>query len=102
MIRRPPRSTLFPYTTLFRSVSKDAERYLSIYFRPAPSAPTCGQAEGRPAVGRRAAGAETRAERDRGGHDSTPLTPKIRNPGSALNKKKIHSHLRRASAQHPG
>src|SRR3712207_9489035 len=24
MIRRPPRSTLFPYTTLFRSVVKDA------------------------------------------------------------------------------
>src|SRR5256885_12564214 len=24
MIRRPPRSTLFPYTTLFRSVSLDA------------------------------------------------------------------------------
>src|SRR5258706_11343622 len=23
MIRRPPRSTLFPYTTLFRSVSED-------------------------------------------------------------------------------
>src|SRR3712207_7901341 len=23
MIRRPPRSTLFPYTTLFRSVSQD-------------------------------------------------------------------------------
>src|SRR3712207_6889390 len=23
MIRRPPRSTLFPYTTLFRSVGKD-------------------------------------------------------------------------------
>src|SRR3712207_6886664 len=23
MIRRPPRSTLFPYTTLFRSVSRD-------------------------------------------------------------------------------
>src|SRR3712207_7174644 len=28
MIRRPPRSTLFPYTTLFRS--------------PAPSRPACG------------------------------------------------------------
>src|SRR3712207_8627276 len=27
MIRRPPRSTLFPYTTLFRSVA-DAERVL--------------------------------------------------------------------------
>src|SRR5258708_31679751 len=25
MIRRPPRSTLFPYTTLFRSVSKPPE-----------------------------------------------------------------------------
>src|SRR3712207_7615391 len=25
MIRRPPRSTLFPYTTLFRSVGKHAE-----------------------------------------------------------------------------
>src|SRR2546430_8667341 len=24
MIRRPPRSTLFPYTTLFRSITKDA------------------------------------------------------------------------------
>src|SRR3712207_7730543 len=28
MIRRPPRSTLFPYTTLFRSYSELAERYL--------------------------------------------------------------------------
>src|SRR4051812_49787147 len=26
MIRRPPRSTLFPYTTLFRSPSLDGER----------------------------------------------------------------------------
>ena len=26
MIRRPPRSTLFPYTTLFRSVDPDAGR----------------------------------------------------------------------------
>src|SRR5256885_13218911 len=26
MIRRPPRSTLFPYTTLFRSVRSRAER----------------------------------------------------------------------------
>src|SRR5438270_7128457 len=26
MIRRPPRSTLFPYTTLFRSVRADARR----------------------------------------------------------------------------
>src|SRR2546426_8350222 len=26
MIRRPPRSTLFPYTTLFRSAVRDPER----------------------------------------------------------------------------
>src|SRR2546422_6974219 len=28
MIRRPPRSTLFPYTTLFRSVLADAPEFL--------------------------------------------------------------------------
>src|SRR5260370_20563900 len=28
MIRRPPRSTLFPYTTLFRSYSKRNRKYL--------------------------------------------------------------------------
>ena len=30
MIRRPPRSTLFPYTTLFRSVSQSTERSTDI------------------------------------------------------------------------
>src|SRR5436309_8674970 len=29
MIRRPPRSTLFPYTTLFRSVREDCMRVCS-------------------------------------------------------------------------
>src|SRR2546426_3156475 len=29
MIRRPPRSTLFPYTTLFRSRRRDQQRCLS-------------------------------------------------------------------------
>src|SRR5438093_10258322 len=29
MIRRPPRSTLFPYTTLFRSKKFEAVRYLT-------------------------------------------------------------------------
>src|SRR2546425_4028631 len=32
MIRRPPRSTLFPYTTLFRSVPSQAD----IIFAPSP------------------------------------------------------------------
>src|SRR5260221_7522919 len=33
MIRRPPRSTLFPYTTLFRSVMMGRQDYLSILLR---------------------------------------------------------------------
>src|SRR2546430_3167746 len=31
MIRRPPRSTLFPYTTLFRSAEGDVETLLWFY-----------------------------------------------------------------------
>src|SRR3712207_9112633 len=38
MIRRPPRSTLFPYTTLFRSARPD---------RPSPPAPDSAAARGR-------------------------------------------------------
>src|SRR5437588_6370783 len=30
MIRRPPRSTLFPYTTLFRSVDVEADQFLEL------------------------------------------------------------------------
>src|SRR2546430_6319561 len=32
MIRRPPRSTLFPYTTLFRSLPSPARAHQSDYF----------------------------------------------------------------------
>ena len=32
MIRRPPRSTLFPYTTLFRSISQDKAADLVLNF----------------------------------------------------------------------
>src|SRR2546429_5878341 len=39
MIRRPPRSTLFPYTTLFRSVSA-ASRPCAIITTIAPVTPT--------------------------------------------------------------
>src|SRR3989442_6042904 len=35
MIRRPPRSTLFPYTTLFRSMSQTTMRITTA--RPSPS-----------------------------------------------------------------
>src|SRR2546422_5337772 len=32
MIRRPPRSTLFPYTTLFRSLQSERRKYVSPEF----------------------------------------------------------------------
>src|SRR5256885_9168623 len=31
MIRRPPRSTLFPYTTLFRSVRAEVDQLLNLF-----------------------------------------------------------------------
>src|SRR3712207_7339339 len=34
MIRRPPRSTLFPYTTLFRSQRNDAETAVAVEREP--------------------------------------------------------------------
>src|SRR5258708_10950203 len=39
MIRRPPRSTLFPYTTLFRSLSSAGSGWLSAR-RKSPIAPS--------------------------------------------------------------
>src|SRR2546422_2834578 len=55
MIRRPPRSTLFPYTTLFRSSSTDRERHRQV--RPAG-----GQARHRPRLWRHAAAAAARRQ----------------------------------------
>src|SRR3712207_7559259 len=43
MIRRPPRSTLFPYTTLFRSVV-DRDEILVVGTIPAPEAPAADPA----------------------------------------------------------
>src|SRR2546430_13409617 len=47
MIRRPPRSTLFPYTTLFRSFLADRERARSIERRVREGVRAC---EGHPAI----------------------------------------------------
>src|SRR5438477_3305063 len=38
MIRRPPRSTLFPYTTLFRSVARNAHWCMSGVMSPPSTA----------------------------------------------------------------
>src|SRR5256885_4092938 len=64
MIRRPPRSTLFPYTTLFRSGAEDPPR-------PGP-APEC---RARPAHRERLA---RHAHRD--GHRSEEHTSELQSP----------------------
>src|SRR2546430_7693067 len=38
MIRRPPRSTLFPYTTLFRSLSAETLKKIAATDNPTPAA----------------------------------------------------------------
>src|SRR2546425_3867108 len=48
MIRRPPRSTLFPYTTLFRSRARASARCRATVVRPATRAPR----RSRPRAGR--------------------------------------------------
>src|SRR5258708_29850246 len=92
MIRRPPRSTLFPYTTLFRSRAAAPRR---------PRAPRCGGGGG---VGGRA-----RARRDRripgvarpgGLHRSEEHTSELQSPDHLVcrllleKKKKKHATLR--------
>src|SRR3712207_5963731 len=41
MIRRPPRSALFPYTTLFRSMTTVATVPALLFLDPARACPTC-------------------------------------------------------------
>src|SRR3712207_8268402 len=41
MIRRPPRSTLFPYTTLFRSTVKGGTGYIVEYFGDGAESLSC-------------------------------------------------------------
>src|SRR3712207_9115181 len=61
MIRRPPRSTLFPYTTLFRSPLRRADRRRR-----------------RRARGRRAGDRTLRRPRDRPAHRPGHLLPAVR------------------------
>src|SRR3712207_7201451 len=94
MIRRPPRSTLFPYTTLFRSDLPGRHQH--------PRAPESGgggskrgsqaQRDAREALGRSRGGYGTQALIWKG-HVRTPITPKFRIPSSAFKKKKIISFL---------
>src|SRR3712207_7859852 len=63
MIRRPPRSTLFPYTTLFRSVDCQVKRreVLRVQLQLTLGAPRASQVR-RPRIARGLAGVGVRSE----------------------------------------
>src|SRR3712207_8117752 len=90
MIRRPPRSTLFPYTTLFRSPEQpggDGELHAHRHLARG------GVDTGRLAllhVGRALPGDDPRAVRLKIGRAQllTPVTPISRIPSSSFKKKK--------------
>src|SRR5690242_21298990 len=66
MIRRPPRSTLFPYTTLFRSLPGQRRALHGRLDVPGPRRPGRQRepgAAGRPAVGRGVRGADQERRR---------------------------------------
>src|SRR2546422_1556765 len=51
MIRRPPRSTLFPYTTLFRSRAPGQAAFLQLLSHAGADGPEAHSTTGRPAAG---------------------------------------------------
>src|ERR1035438_10903630 len=80
MIRRPPRSTLFPYTTLFRSIIGTRDAISRIEFRsplvrparhrPGPVHPRAVRdGEGHPGGPARYAGVRAEADRRRSRHE---------------------------------
>src|SRR5258705_578104 len=80
MIRRPPRSTLFPYTTLFRSVAGNGQDEL-VESLTGLRKPAAGQVT---LAGREVTGASVRSEKQ------TPEFQSLRHPecGLLLEKKK--------------
>src|SRR3712207_1455636 len=82
MIRRPPRSTLFPYTTLFRSVATlDLGEDAGGRGHAHPPPPAEGHLLAHPAAHQRR---HLRSEEHTSG---TPVTPLSRMPSSACKKK---------------
>src|SRR2546430_6838252 len=84
MIRRPPRSTLFPYTTLFRSHGRIPPAIevdnVGCGGKVKPRAPSLkGKNKKRRGVGK--------------AHPWNPLTSKTRMPPSSFKKKKKHTTL---------
>src|SRR5258708_24881049 len=102
MIRRPPRSTLFPYTTLFRSLlaisesaRRDASLHLGIRAEKIDVAPPVAEACFRP-LAEEEFGATLR---DRKSTRLNSIHQIISYAVFCLKKKKNHAHNRRLAAR---
>src|SRR2546425_9254559 len=71
MIRRPPRSTLFPYTTLFRSLGDHRRHDRVVYLRHRTPPPGARSPPPRPALGDRPQRRPTRGSRMRRSEEHT-------------------------------
>src|SRR3712207_7874476 len=91
MIRRPPRSTLFPYTTLFRSLPQD-----STFFRA--SASMCHMSH-RDAIGMTACARNSQIERSEE-HTSELQSRQYLVCRLLLEKKKKKVLIKRTTTQH--
>src|SRR2546425_13113826 len=75
MIRRPPRSTLFPYTTLFRSEIQPPQEHEAHARRPVGhEQPRADDAERARELQR----GVSRLQPEHGRHDAVPLRPDVR------------------------
>src|SRR5260221_5831815 len=101
MIRRPPRSTLFPYTTLFRSTLRvQAHPGSQAYSRQTPE----GVLSGNPRSEEHTSELQSHSDLvcrlllekkkdDRTGHDYNPVTPRSRLPSSeSYEKLRVQQH----------
>src|SRR3712207_8158056 len=102
MIRRPPRSTLFPYTTLFRSVHHDADRLRGARADPGLDADADDVPSPRERGGTPDRAGPARVERDLRDRKSTRLNSSHANISYAVFclKKKIISQLAKNGSSH--
>src|SRR3712207_7491997 len=91
MIRRPPRSTLFPYTTLFRSFAKLGGTVALLSSSPLAQLEACARGQGIALLPTRLAEADERRSEE---HTSELQSRQYLVCRLLLEKKKISSHPR--------
>src|SRR2546422_4670541 len=100
MIRRPPRSTLFPYTTLFRSPARSRRAVVAI---AAASEPASGSVSAKDAMARPASTAGTQrslSSRSRSEEHTSELQSRLHLVCRLLLEKKKNNKLGHHETQH--